>query len=126
MSSLCIYFSVDRVERALRAGSFLREWKVGDVKGVNATQREVRKGKLAIHEVLGRGEDPLFGGGAFWSREQINTSHRQKGQPNCLLHVYTLCSNSVDFTFIIWITSSKQNILNFLDNVEDVFCAHNP
>lgn len=63
MSSLCIYFSVDRVERALRAGSFLREWKVGDVKGVNATQREVRKGKLAIHEVLGRGEDPLFWGG---------------------------------------------------------------
>lgn len=30
----------------------------GGVKGVNATQREVRKGKLAIHEALGRG--PLF------------------------------------------------------------------
>lgn len=37
----------------LRTGSFLREWKVGGVKGVNATQREVRKGKLAIHEGFG-------------------------------------------------------------------------
>lgn len=46
----------------LRAGSYLREEKVGVCeRGVNATQREVRKGKLAIHEALGRG--PLFFGG---------------------------------------------------------------
>lgn len=37
----------------LRTGSYSREWKVGGVKGVNATQREVRKGKLAIHEGFG-------------------------------------------------------------------------
>lgn len=32
---------------------------MGGVKGVNATQREVRKGKLAIHEALGKG--PILG-----------------------------------------------------------------
>lgn len=37
----------------LRTGSFLKEWKVGGVKGVNATQRKVREGKLAIHEGFG-------------------------------------------------------------------------
>lgn len=60
-------------ERALTAGSYLREWKVGGVKGVNATQREVRKGKLAIHEALGRGAFFFWGGGGdlLWSCEQI-------------------------------------------------------
>lgn len=52
-------------KRALRAGSYLREWKVGGVKGVNATQREVRKGKLAIHEAFGRG--PLLEGAGVMS-----------------------------------------------------------
>lgn len=60
MSNFCIHCSVDRGERALGAGSYSREWKGRGVKGVNATQREVRKGKLAIHEALGRGH--FFGG----------------------------------------------------------------
>lgn len=61
-----------RGERTLRTGSYLRECKVGGCEGVNATQREVRKGKLAIHEALGR--EPFF----FWGGgNQINTSHIQ-------------------------------------------------
>lgn len=38
---------------------------MGGVKGVNATQREVRKGKLAIHEAVGRGA--FFGEGGIHS-----------------------------------------------------------
>lgn len=43
----------------LRTGSYWREWKVGGVKRVNATQREVRKGKLAIHEDFGTWCTPI-------------------------------------------------------------------
>lgn len=56
-------------KRAQRAGSYLREWKVGGVKGVNATQREVRKGKLAIHEAFGRGPFFLRRGGLMSTLE---------------------------------------------------------
>lgn len=49
-----------RGERTPRTGSYLRECKVEGCEGVNATQREVRKGKLAIHEALGR--EPFFSG----------------------------------------------------------------
>ena len=78
MSSFCIYCSAE--ERALTAGSYLREWKVGGVKGVNATQREVRKGKLAIHEALGRGGFFGGGGGFRWPREKnpLPTQHRAR------------------------------------------------
>lgn len=48
--------------RALRDGGYLRDWKLG---GVSATQREVRKGKLAIHEALGRA--PFLGRGGVHS-----------------------------------------------------------
>lgn len=55
MSSFCIYCGTNEGGGVwmLRTGSYSREWKVGGVKGVNATQREVRKGKLAIHEGFG-------------------------------------------------------------------------
>lgn len=43
----------------LRTGSYSREWKVGGARGVNATQREVRKGKLAIHEGFGTWCTPI-------------------------------------------------------------------